>query len=312
MQMFERFPWRLVAGFLALLAAVLPQSGQATVTIPLSVDRMVDVSELVVEGTVLTFSERAGTTDAGPECPAVALAYTDITVFVRQVYKGRLSSRALLVRVLGGRVEDNRILRDTYLPFRRGERVLLFLQMNGTDDFPFVGFHQGILRFRNSAPQRTMPDLDTANSCVDCVSMVVDGRDHLLLGFAPGGFLNTMPASVHASFRVVVGPGENVPAEPFLPAPGVFPPGFELPERIASAASVRREIRRTLRSLGLPARPPALGDPDAPLVNELRPGDPIIRCALPALLSDEAEAFEVVPGGEIDPEIESGPSEETP
>jgi hypothetical protein len=82
--------------------------------------------------------------------------------------------------VLGGRVESSRILRDTYLPFRLGERVLLFLQMNGQDDFPFVRFHQGILRFRARGPGGTMPDLNQPDTCATCGRVVVNGRDRVV------------------------------------------------------------------------------------------------------------------------------------
>jgi hypothetical protein len=303
-------PHRLVlAAFLGMLLGLHALPSSATVTIPLTMTRMVEVSDLVVDGTVVRFTERSGTVAQGSECPAVQLTYTDIILYVHQVYRGRISVRRLLVRVLGGRVEAERILRDTYLPFRLGERVMLFLQMNGEDDFPFVGFHQGILRFRASGPNRTMPDLDQADTCVQCVSMVVDGRDHLLMGFNEQAYLNTLPASRHPVYRVIVGPGEDVPVEPTVPVGGVFPQGFPLPPTIATPGSVRLQVRTALQALGLNPSPPPLGDPNAPLANQLRPGDPIVRCGLPALLSDEPEAFEEVPGGDIDDPIEPGPSE---
>lgn len=297
--------------FLMLVAGALSPPLSATVTIPLTVKRMVEVADLVLEAKVLGYAARDGTVEQGPECPAVQLRYTDMTFNVRQVYKGRITSPSFLVRVLGGRVENGRILRDTYLPFRIGESNMLFLQMNGTDDFPFVGFHQGILRFRASGPNRTMPDLDLPDTCVDCVQMVVDGHDHLLLGFNQG-FLNTMPASRRPMFRLVVGPGENVPPEPNIPSGGVFPPGASLPAQIASPALVRNRVRGALQALGLPTNPPPLGDPSYPVADELLPGDPIVRCGLPALLSDENEAFIEVPGGDVDPPIDPGPSEQQP
>jgi hypothetical protein len=209
--------------------------------------------------------------------------------------------------VLGGRVESSRILRDTYLPFRLGERVLLFLQMNGQDDFPFVGFHQGILRFRTRGPGGTMPDLNQPDTCATCGQVVVDGRDHVVTAIYQG-FTRTLPWSLNPMFRVVVGPGQNVPAEPAVPSGGVFPPGSTLPN-IVGPTFVRNQVRAALQALGLPSNPPPLGDPSQPLVDQLAPNEPIVRCGIPAQLSDEAEAFEIVPGGETDPPVDPGPSE---
>jgi hypothetical protein len=210
--------------------------------------------------------------------------------------------------VLGGRLEEGRILRDTYLPFRIGERVLLFVQLNGTDDFPFVGFHQGILRFRGRNPNGTMPDLDAPDTG-NTAQIVVDGRNHLLLRFNQG-FLNTIPYSEFPQFRVVVGPGQaTVPPEPNVPSGGVIPMGTPIPSTIATPNTVRTAIRNALTALGLPSNPPPLGDPSQPLADQLVPNQPIVRCGIPAQLSDEPEAFEPVPGGEIDPPIEPGPDE---
>ena len=138
---------------LMTLMILLPASVGATVALKLPLPRMVQVAELVIEGTVSNFDLRRGTTEQGTMCPRLQLPYTDITVDVDTVYKGRISTPRVIVRVFGGRLECNRILQDTFLRFRRGERVLLFLEMNGRDDFPFPGFHQGIVEFDHPGDQ---------------------------------------------------------------------------------------------------------------------------------------------------------------
>ena len=81
-------PHRLVlAAFLGMLLGLHALPSSATVTIPLTMTRMVEVSDLVVEGTVVRFTERSGTVAQGPECPAVQLTYTDIILYVNQVYQ---------------------------------------------------------------------------------------------------------------------------------------------------------------------------------------------------------------------------------
>lgn len=298
------------AAAVVAIVTLLPVSVAATVAIRLPLPSMVRSADLIIEGRVLDFDARRGTTAQGPMCPALDLRYTDITVDVDQVYKGRISDSSVIVRVFGGRAGGNGILRETFLPFRRGERVLLFLQMNGSDDFPFVGFHQGLYRFRSSGPNRTMPNLDlrgSAGACPRCVPIVVDGRDHLITGYSGEGYLETLPASRLPQFHLVVGPGENVPPEPDVPSGGVIPRGTRLPAQIARPATVRDRIRMVLRTMGLPA-PSALGDPGAPLANELRPGDPIVRCGTLAVPNHDPEDVPVPDTGP-DPPIVPGPSE---
>lgn len=309
-------PWAAIRRWGGAIAAlvVIAQPAPATVAIQTTVPRMVKVSDLVVEGTVIGFAARDGLTEAqGEMCPAVELRYTEITLDVQQVYKGRLSHPQLIVRVLGGEEEEG-VLRRTYLPFRRGERMLLFLQMNGEDDFPFPGFHQGIYRFRRSEPGNTMPDPDTPSGpCSTCTPSVLDGRDHLVRRVTGEGFVHSWNARQRPGVMVVVGPGQAlVPAEETPEAnSGVLPRGAALPQELVTPGEIRQAVRAALGDLGLPADPPPLGDPGSPLADELMPGDPIVRCGTPALLSDEDEAFEIVPGGDHDPPIEEGPSETT-
>lgn len=306
--------WKTLAA--VALSAALPAAPPAAATIAYrtTVPRMVEVSDLVFEGRVSGFTPRGGPTQsAGELCPSVDVPYTDVTFEVRQVYKGRLSRPRVIVRVFGG-VESNGILRETYLPFRKGERMLLFLEMNGEDDFPFPGFHQGIYRLRMSGPNRTMPVLDRPDTpCPSCTAILVDGRDHLVRGFDEKGYIRTWNASQRPEVRVVVGPGQKlVPAEQTPDSvSGVYPAGSRLPEELASPDDLRGQIRAVLEAQGLPAQPPRLGSPKSRLARELKPGAPIVRCGTKALLSDEEEAFEVVPGGEKDHPIEPGPSEKT-
>jgi hypothetical protein len=298
------------AAVAALMFLLLPAPASATVAIRLTLSQMVSGADLIVEGTVLSFATRQGTTAQGEMCPALDLPYTDITIKVSQVYKGRITKARQIVRVFGGRVVQNRILRRTYLPFRIGEKLLLFLQMNGTDDFPFPGFHQGILRFRNSAANRKMPGRDAATSpCSTCVPFVVDGRDHLVTGFSNEGFMETFPVSRLPQYHLVVGPGQaTVPPEPNVPRGGVLPAGTTLPSQIATPAMVRNALKAVLTSMGMPA-PSPMGHPSATLADELAPNEPIVRCGHHALLSDEPEANEPVPGGAGEPPYTPGPSE---
>lgn len=286
-------------------ASMLPAPADAAITLRRSVQRLVEVSDIVLEGRVAKFDVRQGTAAMGKLCPATDLVYTDITVDVSQVYKNRIGHPRFIVRVFGGQVREDGVLDDTYLPFRTGEHVLLFLQMNGSDDFPFAGHQQGIFRFRQSDKNRTMPDLDVVSGrrrCAGCVPFVVNGADILVTGIGEKGLIETLPAS-QLRPPVIVGPGQRlVPDEPQpIGGGGVIPAGSRLPSGLTTPTGVRGAVREALHALGLPDSPPRFGNPNALLVAQLAPRDPIVRCGTESLLPrDDPDDFVLDPTPEPD------------
>lgn len=104
-----------------------------------SLEELSQFATLVVRGEVLEVSARWD--------PDVEAIYTYATVAVDETWKGDLASRSVVVKLLGGRIDDLE-LRVTGSPeLRAGEQVVLFLEVRPRDGTLYpVGLSQGVFR----------------------------------------------------------------------------------------------------------------------------------------------------------------------
>lgn len=301
---------RLVVGIVILAGVFPPERAQATSTFPISLPRAAASADLIVEATLRQFVFRTAAVPKRLRRKGVPPpVFTDLRLQVHQVFKGRLAKPRMEVRLLGGR-DAGGVLSATPLRFRVGERMVLLLWRNGSDVFPFVGFHQGLYRFRSSGPDRTMPDLQapSATPCPSCVPLVLDGRDHLVVGFRDG-FVRTLNASRHPALRVFIGPHvDTAPPEPTLETNGVIPAGLALPDELPSPAVFRDALWRALAARGFRRDLPTLGDPEA------RPPRKLPRRIALGSDDDETQRDEPDDGPDPNPQpddpIEPGPDRE--
>lgn len=130
-----RFKATFIAG--ALLAA-MATAGQATVLPYKSFDRLVSESEGIVVGTVRSV-----------ETAAVGQAselHTFVTIDQVEALSGKVAEGRLTLRMKGGFDGRQGLHVEGAPQFKAGERVLLFVQGNGRDLVPFVGWTQGVFR----------------------------------------------------------------------------------------------------------------------------------------------------------------------
>jgi len=128
----------------ALAAATLLAQGPARAT-TLSykdLDRLVSESDAVVMATVRQVQ---------PVEDAQKTIHTYVTFGDLQMLGGRYDSPTLTLRVEGGRVGNRGLFIDGAPDFEPEQRVLMFVQGNGRDVVPLVGWSQGLFRLSNDA-----------------------------------------------------------------------------------------------------------------------------------------------------------------
>lgn len=110
----------MMAVFGLVAAATTPETARATTLAPLSHDQMVDASDLIVEGTVI--STEAFADDAGR-------VWTRATVKVERSLKGAVGTGStVIVEAAGGMLDDGRMTAVHLAPrYNADERVLLYL-----------------------------------------------------------------------------------------------------------------------------------------------------------------------------------------
>jgi hypothetical protein len=135
---------KLVAG--ALLSA-LALAAEATVLRYLNFDQLAEQAEAIVIGTV-TLQQVA------PVGRPHNL-HTYVTLDHLEVLSGQVPEGRLTLRIRGGFDGRNGVHIAGTPEFRQGERVLLFVQGNGRDMVPFVGWGQGVFRLKNNATGRS-------------------------------------------------------------------------------------------------------------------------------------------------------------
>jgi hypothetical protein len=117
----------------------------ATTLDPVTLRRLVQEAELIVEGVVTAVEYRMSDVLTADH---VALPHTFVTFAVAQIVKGRImAGRSLTLRFQGGPDGAGNILMVPGVPlFDVGDRDILFVRGNGTRLCPLIGWKQG--RFR--------------------------------------------------------------------------------------------------------------------------------------------------------------------
>jgi hypothetical protein len=132
---------RLFAGAVLFLG-VLQQSGATTIQYK-SFNDLVAEADAVVSGQVVSVESRFSSNKED--------IYTFVTLKDVETLSGSYSASTVTLRLLGGYVGD-KILDVAGSPgFRPNERVIIFVQGNGRNMVPIVGWSQGVFRIRNDA-----------------------------------------------------------------------------------------------------------------------------------------------------------------
>lgn len=89
---------------------------------------LVENSPLIITGKVLQISS-AIEKEKGRE-----VIYTYVTIKAKSVLKGELKKSTLIVKMLGGRIENKGGWSEEWIPFKSDEEVLLFLHSKDTEN----------------------------------------------------------------------------------------------------------------------------------------------------------------------------------
>lgn len=130
--------------FLVLLCAVLAQAARATTVIPPTFPELVAEADCIVRGTVTAVEVRAVATPRGP------VPRTFVTLTVEECLKGS-APRELTLTLAGGTLGEKRPMVAGMPQFQIGHREILFVQGNGRQFCPLVGFYHGRYRVLTDA-----------------------------------------------------------------------------------------------------------------------------------------------------------------
>ena len=122
----------LLVGVVMAIGAWTPAS--ATTMVQRSTEQLTVEADYVVEGVVSAIESRVHEDHQ--------FVYTYVTIDIEQRYKGRTADR-VEVEVLGGVVGSLRVTVPATPQFEIGERVVVFLQMNPSDQIRVYGMAQG-------------------------------------------------------------------------------------------------------------------------------------------------------------------------
>lgn len=132
-----------LSAFLALAVGRL----FATTVIPPSFDQLVERADLIFTGQAI--SQRSEWRNRDGQKSIVTL----VAFQVRAMHKGRADSTVTL-QFLGGTVGDVTLNVSDMPSFKNGERVVLFVQKNGANASPLIGFYHGKFSLRSDAAGR--------------------------------------------------------------------------------------------------------------------------------------------------------------
>ncbi|WP_374563800.1 hypothetical protein [Ideonella sp.] len=147
----------------AALLAAIASPGHATVLPYKNVDALVHEADGIVIGTVRSVQAAASRPHD---------VHTYVTLDHLDVLSGQLNAPTLTLRLRGGLVDGRGLHVDGAPNFAPNERVLLFVQGNGQDLVPLVGWGQGLFRL--------VPDATTGKTKVQ------DAEGHDVVGMADG------------------------------------------------------------------------------------------------------------------------------
>ncbi|MCX6955864.1 MAG: hypothetical protein NTV51_27285 [Verrucomicrobia bacterium] len=132
---------------LAAVLAVLCPAVRATTIVPPTFPELVAEADCIIQGTVESIVSRPVSTARGEAI------YTDVTLSVEQCLKGTAGGRIVLT-FLGGELGTKRLAIPGVPRFQVGAREILFVQRNGRQLCPLVGFFHGRYRvLRDAASQ---------------------------------------------------------------------------------------------------------------------------------------------------------------
>ena len=132
---------------LAVVFALALVRASATSVIAPTFDQLVQRADLIFTGQVL--SRRAEWRNNGGQKSIVTL----VTFGVRAVHKGRADATVTL-QFLGGTVGDVTLDVSEMPKFKPDERVVLFVEKNGVNASPLLGFYHGKFSLRRDANGR--------------------------------------------------------------------------------------------------------------------------------------------------------------
>ena len=141
MRKFVQFVKSRASIILAVLAVILmivcsaPLS--ATTLIYKNFDELVSEADAIVSGTVKNIESHYG--------PGKSI-YTFITLKDLRIVNGEYNQDTLGLRIEGGDVNGDRLRVHGAPKFKEGDSILIFLQGNGREEVPIVGWTQGIMR----------------------------------------------------------------------------------------------------------------------------------------------------------------------
>jgi len=198
--------------WLVLVALVATPSAHATSVVPPSFPELVAEAEAIYRGTVTSIeARRVARPDGGN------VIKTFVTFAVDRVLKGATQSEVIL-EFLGGTVGDES-LEVTGMPkFAVGQREFVFVQKNGTQLCPLVGFMHGryrVLRDADGARDYVARDngaplTDTADVELPMTSLPAPMRTARAATAAADALT---PAAFEAQVRAEVSSGAAPPAQ---------------------------------------------------------------------------------------------------
>jgi hypothetical protein len=137
----------LLAGLLTLACSLAP----ATTVLYKDFESLVKEADGIVAGTVTDVQARYGHDRK---------IYTLVKIQDVQVLAGSYGRGELYVRLLGGEVQGDVLDVQGSPQFAVGDQVVLFLQGNGKQIVPFVGWTQGVFRIQDVAGRQIVTDSD--------------------------------------------------------------------------------------------------------------------------------------------------------
>ena len=138
---------RALLALILLAATIGAPSLWAETAAAFSIQQLSDVSTLVVMGRVLSVSSQWD--------PAVSGLYTYATIEIDETWKGEVTDRRIVVKLLGGKVDDLELRVDGQAKLATTEHVLLWLEVRPRDRTLYpAGMWQGVWRIRGRAGSR--------------------------------------------------------------------------------------------------------------------------------------------------------------